>query len=314
MSKTNQPKTLKTSIGGQAVIEGVMMRGPKKTALSVRLPDQSISTEEWATPDGNKWYKKTPFIRGIFNFVESLTCGYQSLMKAAEKAGLDDEEEEPSASEQKLIKILGDKFMPVLEGCILVFSLLMALFFFAFLPTTIVNLLKGSISHPLVLSALEGLTKIAILIVYLAAISHMSDIKRVFMYHGAEHKTIFCYENGEELTVENVRKYTRFHPRCGTSFLVIVLLLSILVSSFVSWDNVWLRVGMKVLTLPIIMSLSYECIKYAGRHDNLLTRILSAPGLWTQRLTTKEPTDDMIEVAIASMKRVIPDDPNEALF
>ena len=314
MSKTNQPKTLKTSIGGQAVIEGVMMRGPKKTALSVRLPDQSISTEEWATPDGNKWYKKTPFIRGIFNFVESLTCGYQSLMKAAEKAGLDDEEEEPSAFEQKLRKILGDKFMPVLEGCILVFSLLMALFFFAFLPTTIVNLLKGSISHPLVLSALEGLTKIAILILYLAAISHMSDIKRVFMYHGAEHKTIFCYENGEELTVENVRKYTRFHPRCGTSFLVIVLLLSILVSSFVSWDNVWLRVGMKVLTLPIIMSLSYECIKYAGRHDNLLTRILSAPGLWTQRLTTKEPTDDMIEVAIASMKRVIPDDPNEALF
>ena len=314
MSKTNQPKTLKTSIGGQAVIEGVMMRGPKKTALSVRLPDQSISTEEWATPDGNKWYKKTPFIRGIFNFVESLTCGYQSLMKAAEKAGLDDEEEEPSAFEQNLRKILGDKFMPVLEGCILVFSLLMALFFFAFLPTTIVNLLKGSISHPLVLSALEGLTKIAILIVYLAAISHMSDIKRVFMYHGAEHKTIFCYENGEELTVENVRKYTRFHPRCGTSFLVIVLLLSILVSSFVSWDNVWLRVGMKVLTLPIIMSLSYECIKYAGRHDNLLTRILSAPGLWTQRLTTKEPTDDMIEVAIASMKRVIPDDPNEALF
>lgn len=314
MSKTNQPKTLKTSIGGQAVIEGVMMRGPKKTALSVRLPDQSISTEEWATPDGNKWYKKTPFIRGIFNFVESLTCGYQSLMKAAEKAGLDDEEEEPSAFEQKLRKILGDKFMPLLEGCILVFSLLMALFFFAFLPTTIVNLLKGSISHPLVLSALEGLTKIAILIVYLAAISHMSDIKRVFMYHGAEHKTIFCYENGEELTVENVRKYTRFHPRCGTSFLVIVLLLSILVSSFVSWDNVWLRVGMKVLTLPIIMSLSYECIKYAGRHDNLLTRILSAPGLWTQRLTTKEPTDDMIEVAIASMKRVIPDDPNEALF
>lgn len=314
MSKTNQPKTLKTSIGGQAVIEGVMMRGPKKTALSVRLPDQTISTEEWATPDGNKWYKKTPFIRGIFNFVESLTCGYQSLMKAAEKAGLDDEEEEPSAFEQKLRKMLGDKFMPVLEGCILVFSLLMALFFFAFLPTTIVNLLKGSISHPLVLSALEGLTKIAILIVYLAAISHMSDIKRVFMYHGAEHKTIFCYENGKELTVENVRKYTRFHPRCGTSFLVIVLLLSILVSSFVSWDNVWLRVGMKVLTLPIIMSLSYECIKYAGRHDNLLTRILSAPGLWTQRLTTKEPTDDMIEVAIASMKRVIPDDPNEALF
>ena len=216
MSNPEKKKTIKTSIGGQAVIEGVMMRGPKVTALSVRMPDQSISTEEWATPDGNKWYKKTPFIRGIFNFIESMTCGYQSLMKAAEKAGLDDDEE-PSKFEQKLRDMLGDKFMPFLEGCILLFSLVMALFFFAFLPTTIVNLLNGVITHPLALSALEGLTKIAILIVYLAAISNMSDIKRVFMYHGAEHKTIFCYEHGEELTVENVRKYKRFHPRCGTS-------------------------------------------------------------------------------------------------
>jgi len=313
MSNPEKKKTIKTSIGGQAVIEGVMMRGPKVTALSVRMPDQSISTEEWATPDGNKWYKKTPFIRGIFNFIESMTCGYQSLMKAAEKAGLDDDEE-PSKFEQKLRDMLGDKFMPFLEGCILLFSLVMALFFFAFLPTTIVNLLNGVITHPLALSALEGLTKIAILIVYLAAISNMSDIKRVFMYHGAEHKTIFCYEHGEELTVENVRKYKRFHPRCGTSFLVIVLLLSILVSSLISWDNLWVRVGLKVLCLPVIMSLSYECIKFAGRHDNLFTRILSAPGLWTQRLTTKEPDDSMIKVAIASMKRVIPENPDEALF
>lgn len=313
MSNPEKKKTIKTSIGGQAVIEGVMMRGPKVTALSVRMPDQSISTEEWATPDGNKWYKKTPFIRGIFNFIESMTCGYQSLMKAAEKAGLDDDEE-PSKFEQKLRDMLGDKFMPFLEGCILLFSLVMALFFFAFLPTTIVNLLNGVITHPLALSALEGLTKIAILIVYLAAISNMSDIKRVFMYHGAEHKTIFCYEHGEELTVENVRKYKRFHPRCGTSFLVIVLLLSILVSSLISWDNLWVRVGLKVLCLPVIMSLSYECIKFAGHHDNLFTRILSAPGLWTQRLTTKEPDDSMIEVAIASMKRVIPENPDEALF
>ena len=287
MSKQTNSKTIKTSIGGQAVIEGVMMRGPKLTALSVRMPDQSISTETWDTPNSNKWYKKTPFIRGVFNFVESLTDGYKSLMKAAEKAGLDDEEEEPSKFEQKLRQLLGDKFMPFLQGCILLFSLAMALFFFAFLPTTLVGFFKDYINHPLALSALEGLTKIAILILYLALISNMSDIKRVFMYHGAEHKTIFCYEHGEELTVENVRKYTRFHPRCGTSFLVIVLLLSILVSSMVSWDNLWMRVGLKVLCLPIIMSLSYECIKFAGRHDNLFTRILSAPGLWTQRLTTR---------------------------
>lgn len=314
MSKQTNSKTIKTSIGGQAVIEGVMMRGPKLTALSVRMPDQSISTETWDTPNSNKWYKKTPFIRGIFNFVESLTDGYKSLMKAAEKAGLDDEEEEPSKFEQKLRQLLGDKFMPFLQGCILLFSLAMALFFFAFLPTTLVGFFKDYINHPLALSALEGLTKIAILILYLALISNMSDIKRVFMYHGAEHKTIFCYEHGEELTVENVRKYTRFHPRCGTSFLVIVLLLSILVSSMVSWDNLWMRVGLKVLCLPIIMSLSYECIKFAGRHDNLFTRILSAPGLWTQRLTTREPDDSMIEVAIASMKKVIPENPDEALF
>ena len=310
MSKQTNSKTIKTSIGGQAVIEGVMMRGPKLTALSVRMPDQSISTETWDTPNSNKWYKKTPFIRGVFNFVESLTDGYKSLMKAAEKAGLDDEEEEPSKFEQKLRQLLGDKFMPFLQGCILLFSLAMALFFFAFLPTTLVGFFKDYINHPLALSALEGLTKIAILILYLALISNMSDIKRVFMYHGAEHKTIFCYEHGEELTVENVRKYTRFHPRCGTSFLVIVLLLSILVSSMVSWDNLWMRVGLKVLCLPIIMSLSYECIKFAGRHDNLFTRILSAPGLWTQRLTTREPDDSMIEVAIASMKKVIPENPD----
>lgn len=314
MSKQTNSKTIKTSIGGQAAIEGVMMRGPKLTALSVRMPDQSISTETWDTPNSNKWYKKTPFIRGVFNFVESLTDGYKSLMKAAEKAGLDDEEEEPSKFEQKLRQLLGDKFMPFLQGCILLFSLAMALFFFAFLPTTLVGFFKDYINHPLALSALEGLTKIAILILYLALISNMSDIKRVFMYHGAEHKTIFCYEHGEELTVENVRKYTRFHPRCGTSFLVIVLLLSILVSSMVSWDNLWMRVGLKVLCLPIIMSLSYECIKFAGRHDNLFTRILSAPGLWTQRLTTREPDDSMIEVAIASMKKVIPENPDEALF
>ena len=314
MSKQTNSKTIKTSIGGQAVIEGVMMRGPKLTALSVRMPDQSISTETWDTPNSNKWYKKTPFIRGVFNFVESLTDGYKSLMKAAEKAGLDDEEEEPSKFEQKLRQLLGDKFMPFLQGCILLFSLAMALFFFAFLPTTLVGFFKDYINHPLALSALEGLTIIAILILYLALISNMSDIKRVFMYHGAEHKTIFCYEHGEELTVENVRKYTRFHPRCGTSFLVIVLLLSILVSSMVSWDNLWMRVGLKVLCLPIIMSLSYECIKFAGRHDNLFTRILSAPGLWTQRLTTREPDDSMIEVAIASMKKVIPENPDEALF
>lgn len=308
----NKDQPIKTSIGGQAVIEGIMMRGPKKTALSVRLPNKTISTEEWDTKSSNKWYKKTPFIRGVFNFIDSMMMGYTCLMKSAEKAGFDDEE--PSKFELKLKEIFGDKYMTFLEGVIMVFAVILAVGLFTILPAFLVNLTRGFIKNDILLTAIESVVKIGIFLGYLYLVSKMDDIDRVFKYHGAEHKTIFCYEHGEELTVENVRKYTRFHPRCGTSFLVIVLLLSILVSSFLSWGNIWLRVGLKILCLPIIMSVSYECIKLAGRCDNLFTRILSAPGLWTQRLTTREPDDDQIEVAIEAMKRVIPEKPEEALF
>lgn len=308
----NKDQPIKTSIGGQAVIEGIMMRGPKKTALSVRLPNKTISTEEWDTKSSNKWYKKTPFIRGVFNFIDSMMMGYTCLMKSAEKAGFDDEE--PSKFELKLKEIFGDKYMTFLEGIIMVFAVILAVGLFTILPAFLVNLTRGFIKNDILLTAIESVVKIGIFLGYLYLVSKMDDIDRVFKYHGAEHKTIFCYEHGEELTVENVRKYTRFHPRCGTSFLVIVLLLSILVFSFLSWGNIWLRVGLKILCLPIIMSVSYECIKLAGRCDNLFTRILSAPGLWTQRLTTREPDDDQIEVAIEAMKRVIPEKPEEALF
>lgn len=308
----NKDQPIKTSIGGQAVIEGIMMRGPKKTALSVRLPNKTISTEEWNTKSSNKWYKKTPFIRGVFNFIDSMMMGYTCLMKSAEKAGFDDEE--PSKFELKLKEIFGDKYMTFLEGVIMVFAVILAVGLFTILPAFLVNLTRGFIKNDILLTAIESVVKIGIFLGYLYLVSKMDDIDRVFKYHGAEHKTIFCYEHGEELTVENVRKYTRFHPRCGTSFLVIVLLLSILVFSFLSWGNIWLRVGLKILCLPIIMSVSYECIKLAGRCDNLFTRILSAPGLWTQRLTTREPDDDQIEVAIEAMKRVIPEKPEEALF
>lgn len=308
----NKDQPIKTSIGGQAVIEGIMMRGPKKTALSVRLPNKTISTEEWDTKSSNKWYKKTPFIRGVFNFIDSMMMGYTCLMKSAEKAGFDDEE--PSKFELKLKEIFGDKYMTFLEGVIMVFAVILAVGLFTILPAFLVNLTRGFIKNDILLTAIESVVKIGIFLGYLYLVSKMDDIDRVFKYHGAEHKTIFCYEHGEELTVENVRKYTRFHPRCGTSFLVIVLLLSILVFSFLSWGNIWLRVGLKILCLPIIMSVSYECIKLAGRCDNLFTRILSAPGLWTQRLTTREPDDDQIEVAIEAMKRVIPEKPEEALF
>ena len=306
MSKQDSQKTIKTSIGGQAVIEGVMMRGPKVTALSVRLPDNTISTEEWPTPSMSAWYKRTPFVRGIFNFVDSLTTGYKSLMKAAEKAGLDDEEEEASPFEQKLRNALGDKFMPFLEGCILVVSLIIAIFFFTFLPTTIVNFFRGFFEHPLALSALEGVIKMVILIGYLAAVSQMSDIRRVFMYHGAEHKTIHCFEHEEELTVENVRKYSKHHPRCGTAFLFVVMIISILIYSIVPrFSVIWLNIGMRILLLPLIAGISYEFNRFAGKHNNRLTKILRAPGMAMQRFTTREPDDDMIEVAIVALKEAL---------
>ena len=289
-----------------------MMRGPEKTSLAVRLPNGSLDVETWENPKITAWYKKTPFVRGIFNFVDTMRLGYKCLMKSADKAGGD--EGEPDKIDLWLNRHFGEKATAVLTGFASVIAVVAAVLMFLILPTFAVKGLDMLLPLGGFASLIEGLIKIAILVGYMAAVSRMKDIHRMFQYHGAEHKTISCYEAGEELTVENVRKYTRFHPRCGTSFLVIVLLLSILVSSLVTWDNIWMRVGLKVLCLPIIMSLSYECIKYAGRHDNLLTRILSAPGLWTQRLTTKEPDDSMIEVAIASMKRVIPDDPNEALY
>ena len=303
------PECIKTSIGGQAVLEGIMMRGPKKTALSVRLADGTIDTEEWDTPSRKAWYKRTPFIRGIFNFFDTLKEGYTCLMKSAEKAVSD---EEPSAFEKKMQEKFGEKYDTFFEVFIFAMAGLIAIGLFVFLPTFLVKLIQPAISSTLALTAIEGALKITLFLLYLYFVSKTKDINRVFMYHGAEHKTIFCYEHGEELTVENVRKYIRFHPRCGTSFLVIVLLLSILVFSFVSWGNMWVRILLKLLCLPLVMSAAYECIKFAGRHDNILTRILSAPGLWTQRLTTREPDDEMIEVAIEAMKRVIPEDARDA--
>lgn len=302
---------LKTSIGGQAVLEGIMMRGPEKTALSVRMNDGSIKTEVFDTPK-KTWYKKVPFIRGIFNFFESMKEGYTYLMRSAELTGSLEEEE--SAFEKKMKEKLGEKYNTVFECVIMVLAVCLALGLFMFLPTFLVKQIQPFIGNTVLLTAVESLMKLGIFFLYLVAVSQMEDIKRTFMFHGAEHKCIFCYEYGEELTVENVRKYTRFHPRCGTSFIVIVLLLSIFFFSFISWGSVWQRVIIKLLCLPLTMSVAYECIKFAGRHENLFTRILSAPGLWTQRLTTREPDDEMIEVAIAAMKEVIPERAEDALY
>ena len=309
--ENNRKELLKTSIGGQAVLEGIMMRGPKKTALSCRLSDGSIKTEIWDTP-GKKWYHKVPFIRGVFNFFESLKEGYSSLMKSAEMTGMLEEEE--SEFEKKLREKLGDKYNTVFEVIVLVLAMALALGLFMFLPAWLVKLVQPYIQNPVLMTTIESGMKLTIFFVYLLVVAQMDDIKRTFMYHGAEHKCIFCYEHGEELTVENVRKYTRFHPRCGTSFIVITLLLSIFVFSFVTWGSLLERVLIKLLCLPLTMSLAYECIKFAGKHDNKFTRILSAPGLWTQRLTTKEPDDEMIEVAIEAMKQVIPENAEDALY
>ncbi len=301
----------KTSIGGQALIEGVMMRGPKLSAMATRMPDQSIDTETWENKGVGAWYKKVPFIRGIFNLVDSLVIGYTCLMKSAEKSGMDLEDEEPGKFEKWLTEKLGDNMMKVISGFAMVLGVVLALLLFMVIPTYAIKFLDMAVPLGGMKTALEGILKIAIFVLYLALVARMPDIRRVFEYHGAEHKTIACYEAGEELTVENVRKYRRFHPRCGTSFILIVLIISIIVFSFVPWGSGMLRVLYKIILLPVVVGIAYEIIKLAGRYDNILTRIISAPGLWLQRLTTNEPHDDQIEVAIASMLPVIPETKDE---
>ncbi|WP_040196258.1 DUF1385 domain-containing protein [Candidatus Soleaferrea massiliensis] len=300
-------KLHRTSIGGQAVIEGVMMRGIDKTALSVRLPNQTIDTETWNSKSEktNKWYCKTPFIRGVFNLVDTFRLGYKCLTLSAEKA-TDDEELEPSKFEEWLDKKFGDKWMKVLTGLSAVIGVVIAVALFLFLPMYTVKFISSFVDLGGFKTLVEGVMKIIIFILYLGLVSMMKDIKRVFQYHGAEHKSIACYEAGEELTVENVRGFTRFHPRCGTSFLLIVLIISILVHALFPWHNMFLRLGLSLLFLPVIASVSYEIIKFAGRHDNLFSRVISAPGLWLQRLTTREPDDSQIEVGIASLVAVLP--------
>jgi len=284
-----------------------MMRGPSSTAMATRLPDGGIDVETWDNAGaGKKWYRKTPFVRGIFNMLDSLLLGYKCLMKSAEKAGLEDAGEEPSKFDKWLAEKLGKNISTVVGVISIIIGMGLAIALFVLLPALLIGRLDPWVSSSVAKSLLEGLVKIILFVCYLALVSRMQDIRRVFEYHGAEHKTIACYEAGEELTVENIRGKTRFHPRCGTSFLLIVLVISILVFSVVTWENILLRVLLKVALLPLVVGIAYEIIKFAGRHDNIITRGISAPGLWLQRLTTNEPHDDQIEVAVASMQPVIP--------
>ena len=300
----------KTSIGGQALIEGIMMRGPFVTSMATRMPDGSIDVETWPTNKGGKVHRtrKVPFLRGIFNMVDSLVVGYGCLMKSAEKAGV--EEEEPSTFDRWLEQKLGDNMMKVLGGFAVVLGVALAAVLFIFIPTGLSSLLRPVVGTGIVLSLIEGLIKVFILVGYMALCSRMKEIRRVFEYHGAEHKSIACYEAMEPLTVENIRPQCRFHPRCGTSFLFLVILISIIIGSFISWKNALLRAAIKLLLIPVVVGIAYELIKLAGRCDNILTRVISAPGLWLQRITTCEPDDGQIECAVAALKAVIPEDEN----
>ena len=315
----------KASVGGQALIEGIMMQGPKGAAMSVRLPDGTIDTEYEYPKHIRDKFKPFgwPVIRGVVNFVESMIFGYQCLMESAEKSGFEDmaeSEENMSKLDKWLNDHMNKTFMNILTGVASVLGMLLAFALFFFLPTKITdffnNLVDGALQNYRAL--IEGIMRMVIFVVYIALVSLMKDIKRTFMYHGAEHKTIFCYENGLELTVENVRKQSRFHPRCGTAFMFVMIIFSVIVSSAISVSFPELRdvtvvwMGIKLLTLPVVMGLGYEFIKYAGRHDNAFVKVLSAPGLWMQRLTTKEPDDKMIEVALAAFKAVIEDENKES--
>ncbi len=298
-----------TSIGGQALIEGILMKSPEKTALAVRIPDGSIDVSYMEQESLRKKYKilNLPIIRGVISFVESMVQGYKAMMISADKSGFTDLEEEKN-EEKKDNTLLLNIIMVI--GTVL--GVLLSLVLFMYLPRLFVSGIEyvfgTEIKSKLLRSAIEQLLKLTIFVGYVFAVSFMKDIKRVFMYHGAEHKTIFAYENGLELNVENVRTQSRLHPRCGTSFMILMILISVIVSTVVQmiFPNVysirWLWVVAKVLMIPLICGLGFEVLKICGKYDNIVTRIISAPGMWLQRITTKEPEDDMIEIAIAALK------------
>ncbi len=300
-------------IGGQAVIEGVMMRGKSLYALAVRKPDKSIEVEKTPvkTPEQRPSIYKLPIIRGVIAFVDSLVMGMKVTKRSAELAGLEDiEYDEESKFEKWLEEKFGDKLADYMIYFSVFISIILCVGIFMVLPTAISKFLNGFIgSHTEVLGVLEGIVRIFIFIIYLFLISMMKDVKRVLMYHGAEHKTINTFEKGLELTVENVRKNTRLHKRCGTSFLVIVMIVSMIFFLFVKTDTLWLRIVTRIIFVPFIAGVSYEFIRYAGSHDNILVNIISAPGILMQYITTKEPKDEMLEVAIASLKAVLEVEP-----
>ena len=305
----NKQGTFRTTIGGQALIEGILMRGPEKDAIVVRAPEGLVTkvTERKFIKDKFPilgW----PIIRGMATFLSSIVTGVKALMFSADYFP-DDENAQPSKFDQWLEKhVPAGKLQSVLVAFSVVLSLGMTLVLFMLLPTFVAGLFhaQSAALHNLI----EGVVKVLIFLAYLILCSKQKDARRVFCYHGAEHKTIFCYEAGLPLTVENARIQPKHHPRCGTSFLFVVIIVSILVSSivfpYINWQNIWVRIGVKLLLLVPVVGITYEFNRAVGAHDNKLTRILSAPGMWMQNFTTNEPDDSMLEVAIEAMKLVLP--------
>ena len=328
MSKNCTPcnEKFKTMIGGQALIEGIMMRGPQKDAIVVRGKEGltvEVSDRKVYRPGS---FPAWPLIRGAVNFFDSQVVGVKALMRSADLAPEEfTESEQPSRFDRWLEKKLGDeKFQQALIGIAVAVGMAMSIGLFFLLPMIISSFFTGIVESVLLLHLLEGLVRILIFVAYIFLVSHMSEMKRVFAYHGAEHKTIRCYEAGLPLTVENVRRQTRLHPRCGTSFLLVIMVLSILVFSIASSGLLatfpvletmrhtfvyrLLMIAFKLLLLPLVVAVTYEINRWAGRHDNAFTRVLTAPGMWFQNFTTNEPDDSMIEVAIAAVEAVLPEE------
>ncbi len=314
-----QPKscsTFRTTIGGQALIEGIMMLGPEKRATVVRKPDGELEKKVQPRKAIKDKYPILgwPLIRGVVNFGSSMINGVRELFWSADFYPEDEQSPmEPSKFDLWLEKKLGnEKASSVIMGFAAVISVVFSVALFFLLPTFIAGLFGRFLTSALLHNVVEAIIRIIVFMLYLILISRMKDMRRVFSYHGAEHKAIFCYEAGLPLTVENVRQQGRHHPRCGTSFLFVVIVVSILCSSvvftFVEWSNLWVRVGLHLVLLPIVVGISYEFNRMVGAHDNRLTRILSAPGMWMQNYTTFEPDDSMIEVSIEALKLVIPEE------
>ena len=318
MTDGKKRKDFRTSIGGQALIEGIMMRGPKKQAIVIRTKDGFVTKEEELKLLKDKYpIVGFVFIRGVINFIGSITIGMRAMMFSADHMPLDDEEADEQEKQSKfdkwLEKRLGSaKAEKVLITIAVVLGVALSIGLFILLPTFLAGFFSGYIENRILRNLLEGALRITIFLSYMWLATKLNDIKRVWAYHGAEHKAIYCYEKGLPLTVDNVKMQSRLHPRCGTSFMFIVMLVSILVFSFTSWNNVWIRFALRLLLLPVVVAISYELIKFAGRYDNILTKVISAPGKAMQRLTTREPDDEMIETAIEALRLVIPEDTNEA--